>query len=105
MNSKKVLVHILKRIAIFILLLAAVFVFWYLTTDEHKHCQGDEHRHYDTGLGLFIFLYFVAQLYFIYILFEMFYLFIKKRNYLAYGNLAIIAILLCIAAIFTKAIS
>lgn len=97
MNTKSIILHLLIRIGILILLIGSVFLLWYLTVDRHSHCQGDEHKHFDTGLGFFIMELMAIQAFYIGLLLEMIYLFVKKRQHLAFTNLGFLIISLCIA--------
>ncbi len=97
MNTKKIILHLLVRIGILVLMVASVFLFWYLTVDRHSHCHGDDHKHFDTGLGFFIMAYIVVQAFYLGLLIEMIYLFVKKKQNLAFANLGFLIISLCIA--------
>ena len=97
MNAKKIILHLLIRIGILVLLVGSVFLLWYLTFDPHKNCDANGHRHVDGGLGMFIMAYIVVQAFYLGLLIEMIYLFVKKKQNLAFANLGFLMISLCIA--------
>lgn len=97
MNTKKIILHLIIRIGILVLLIGLVFLLWYITADRHKHCNGDDHRHFDTGLGFFIMEFMAIQVFCLAMLIEMIYLFVKKKQKLAFTNLGFLIISLCIA--------
>jgi hypothetical protein len=105
MVLKKILFHVLVRIAILLLLLGSLFLIWSFAYDPHKNCEGDMHRHVDGGLGLFILGFLIIQMYCIGLFAEMIYLFIKKRKKSAFANLGILTILAFITATFMFGIS
>lgn len=94
-NPKKIILHLIIRIVILILLTVLVFLFWYLTTDRHKHCHGDDHKHFDTGLGFFIMLFMVIQIFYLGLVVEMIYLFVKRKSNLAFVNFGFLIISIC----------
>lgn len=96
MLLKKVILHLTIRIGILILLFGLVFLFWHFTYDPHKFCEEDEHRHVDGGLGFFIILFIITQLFYFGLLIEMIYLFVKKNKALALANLGFLAFSLLI---------
>lgn len=79
-----------------ILLLAVVFLFWYFTFDPHKFCDENGHKHVDGGLGMFIVLFLITQMFYLALLVEMIYLFVKKNRILAFANLGFLMISLCL---------
>ncbi|MFH7016259.1 hypothetical protein [Flavobacterium sp. FlaQc-47] len=97
MNAKKVVFHLLIRIGILVILLSLVFLLWYFTFDPHKYCDEDGHKHVDGGLGMFIMAFIIVQSFFWGLLIEMIYLFVKKKQNLAFTNLGFLIISLCIA--------
>ncbi|HEU0124742.1 hypothetical protein [Flavobacterium sp.] len=101
MDLKKIILHLAIRIGILVLLLTAVFLFWYFTYDPHKYCDETGHRHVDGGLGLFIIGFLITQMFYIGMLIEMIYLFVKKKKVLAFANLGFLIISLSIAAVCT----
>lgn len=96
MLLRKVILHLTIRIGILMLLFGLVFSFWHFTYDPHKFCEGDEHRHVDGGLGFFIILFIITQLFYCGLLIEMIYLFVKKNKALALANLGFLAFSLLI---------
>jgi hypothetical protein len=101
MDLKKIILHLAIRIGILVLLLTAVFLFWYFTYDPHKYCDETGHRHVDGGLGLFIIGFLITQMFYIGMLIEMIYLFVKKKKVLAFANLGFLIISLSIAGVCT----
>jgi len=97
MNTKKIILHLVIRIGILVLLLSLVFLFWYFTFDPHKFCDENGHKHVDGGLGMFIMLFLITQMFYLALLIEMIYLFVKKKQNLAFANLGFLIISLCIA--------
>ncbi|OXA72147.1 hypothetical protein B0A67_08765 [Flavobacterium aquidurense] len=97
MNAKKIILHLLIRIGILVLLIGSFFLLWYLTVDRHSHCHGDDHKHFDTGLGFFIIELMAIQAFCVGMLIEMIYLFVKKKQNLAFANLGFLIISVCIA--------
>ncbi|MDW8849597.1 hypothetical protein SD960_05785 [Flavobacterium sp. MMLR14_040] len=97
MSSKKIILHLLIRIGILILLTGSVFLFWYFTFDPHKFCDENGHKHVDGGLGMFIMIFLISQMFYLGLLVEMIYLFVKKERNLALANLGFLIISLCIA--------
>ncbi|MFH6992777.1 hypothetical protein [Flavobacterium sp. FlaQc-48] len=100
MNTKKIILHVLIRIGTLVLLIGSVFLLWYLTFDPHKNCDENGHRHVDGGLGMFIMAFLAAQMFYLGLLIEMIYLFVKKKQNLAFTNLGFLIISLCIALAF-----
>ncbi|WP_316636048.1 hypothetical protein [uncultured Flavobacterium sp.] len=98
-NSKKIILHLVIRIGILILLLGLIFSFWYFTYDPHKYCDERQHRHFDGGLGMFVLLFLITQMFYLGLLIEMIYLFVKKNRILAFANLGFLIISLCIALV------
>ncbi|BDU24222.1 hypothetical protein ASE40_03920 [Flavobacterium sp. Root935] len=98
-NSKKIILHLVIRIGILILLLGLVFLFWHFTYDPHKLCDENGHKHVDGGLGFFIMLFLITQMFYLGLLIEMIYLFVKKQRILAFANLGFLIISLCIVSI------
>lgn len=97
MISKKIIFHLLIRIGILIFLTGLVFLFWYFTFDPHKFCDENGHKHVDGGLGMFIMIFLISQMFYLGLLVEMIYLFVKKERNLALANLGFLIISLCIA--------
>lgn len=97
MNTKKIILHLVIRIGILVLLLALLLLFWYFTYDPHKFCDKNGHKHVDGGLGMFIMLFIITQMFYLVLLIEMIYLFVKKNKILAFTNLGFLIISLCIA--------
>ena len=97
MNLKKIILHIVIRIGILIFLTGSVFLLWYFTFDPHKFCDENGHKHVDGGLGMFIGIFMVAQMFYLGLLVEMIYLFVKKDRNLALANLGFLIISLGIA--------
>jgi len=95
-NLKKIILHLVIRIGILILLLGLVFLFWHFTYDPHKFCDGNRHNHVDGGLGFFIMLFSITQMFYLGLLIEMIYLFVKKQRIAAFTNLGFLIISLCI---------
>ncbi|EJG01040.1 hypothetical protein FF52_12296 [Flavobacterium sp. F52] len=98
-NTKKIILHLVIRIGILILLLGLVFAFWHFSFDPHKYCDETKHRHVDGGLGLFIIAFLITQMFYLGLLIEMIYLFVKKKRILAFANLGFLIISLCIVLI------
>jgi len=97
MISKKIIFHLLIRIGILIFLTGLVFLFWYFTFDPHKFCDENGHKHVDGGFGMFIMIFLISQMFYLGLLVEMIYLFVKKERNLALANLGFLIISLCIA--------
>lgn len=80
-----------------VVLLGFVFLFWHFTYDPHKYCDESGHKHVDGGLGMFVILFMITQMFYLGLLIEMIYLFVKKNRILAFANLGFLIISLCIA--------
>nr|WP_198999587.1 hypothetical protein [Flavobacterium sp. ASV13] len=98
-NTKRIISHLVIRIGILILLLGMFFLFWCFTNDPHKYCDASGHKHVDSGLGLFIVLFLITQMFYLGLLIETIYLFVKKHRNLAFANLGFLIISLCIVLI------
>lgn len=97
MNAKKIILHLLIRIGILVLLVGLTFLLWYFILDPPGNPDEYKPEHIDRRTGMYILAFIITQLFYLGLLIEMIYLFVKKKQNLGFANLGFLIISLCIA--------